>query len=189
MADDGEKFGVWPETYHSVYEEGWLERFFTLLEQTASGSRPRPFRLYPDGAGPRAIYLPTPRIMEMGRMDASDGGHGEYDHALALLKAMPEGGKIRPFIKGGTCGTFGQVPREQPTCRADADVSRKVHRPWSRRGSSASLTGKRRSCRPLYQSQCNDAYWHGVFAVSISRTSARRCTNTLIRRNTWRTSR
>jgi alpha-amylase/alpha-mannosidase (GH57 family) len=33
MADDGEKFGIWPETYHTVYEEGWLERFFTLLEQ------------------------------------------------------------------------------------------------------------------------------------------------------------
>src|SRR5207344_2373470 len=35
MADDGEKFGVWPETFHTVYEEGWLERFFTLLEQSS----------------------------------------------------------------------------------------------------------------------------------------------------------
>jgi len=32
-ADDGEKFGLWPGTYHSVYQEGWLEKFITTLEQ------------------------------------------------------------------------------------------------------------------------------------------------------------
>ena len=31
MADDGEKFGVWPGTYRTAYEEKWLERFFKLL--------------------------------------------------------------------------------------------------------------------------------------------------------------
>ncbi len=29
---DGEKFGLWPGTYESVYRQKWLERFFTLLE-------------------------------------------------------------------------------------------------------------------------------------------------------------
>lgn len=31
FADDGEKFGVWPSTFQSVYEEGWLDRFFQLI--------------------------------------------------------------------------------------------------------------------------------------------------------------
>ena len=35
LADDGEKFGVWPDTHHQVYEKGWLDQFFTLLEQNA----------------------------------------------------------------------------------------------------------------------------------------------------------
>ncbi len=31
FADDGEKFGVWPETQKSVFDEGWLGRLFDLL--------------------------------------------------------------------------------------------------------------------------------------------------------------
>src|SRR5581483_5254448 len=31
FADDGEKFGVWPQTYEHVYTNGWLEEFFTKL--------------------------------------------------------------------------------------------------------------------------------------------------------------
>jgi len=33
FADDGEKFGVWPDTYKHVYENGWLENFFTAIEE------------------------------------------------------------------------------------------------------------------------------------------------------------
>ena len=32
-ADDGEKFGLWPETYDTVYTENWLDNFFTELEK------------------------------------------------------------------------------------------------------------------------------------------------------------
>jgi hypothetical protein len=47
IADDGEKFGVWPGTYRHVYEEGWLNRFFDRLlalpwlRLTTFGNRPR----------------------------------------------------------------------------------------------------------------------------------------------------
>ncbi len=36
FADDGEKFGVWPETNKSVYDEGWLRRLFDLLAENQS---------------------------------------------------------------------------------------------------------------------------------------------------------
>ncbi len=32
FGDDGEKFGLWPGTFKWVYEEGWLENFFTMVE-------------------------------------------------------------------------------------------------------------------------------------------------------------
>ncbi len=35
--DDGEKFGVWPETHEWVWEKGWLKRFFELLEDPEQG--------------------------------------------------------------------------------------------------------------------------------------------------------
>lgn len=36
FADDGEKFGFWPETYKWVYKEKWLEKFLTALEENSS---------------------------------------------------------------------------------------------------------------------------------------------------------
>ena len=36
FADDGEKFGVWPETHKSVFEERWLARLFDLLAENQS---------------------------------------------------------------------------------------------------------------------------------------------------------
>src|SRR5208282_1704048 len=35
MGDDLEKFGVWPGTYDHCYRDGWLERFFSAIEQSA----------------------------------------------------------------------------------------------------------------------------------------------------------
>ncbi len=32
-ADDGEKFGLWPETHKHVYTKGWLRRFLELLDR------------------------------------------------------------------------------------------------------------------------------------------------------------
>src|SRR3990172_8228849 len=38
--DDGEKFGVWPGTSKWVFEEGWLERFFDMIEKNLSWIKP-----------------------------------------------------------------------------------------------------------------------------------------------------
>lgn len=35
FGDDGEKFGLWPQTYKWVYEEGWLENFFKSVEDNS----------------------------------------------------------------------------------------------------------------------------------------------------------
>ncbi len=35
FADDGEKFGSWPETKKPVFEEGWLRQFFDLVRANA----------------------------------------------------------------------------------------------------------------------------------------------------------
>lgn len=36
FGDDGEKFGLWPKTHKWVYEEKWLDNFFTALEENSS---------------------------------------------------------------------------------------------------------------------------------------------------------
>ena len=166
MADDGEKFGVWPETYHTVYEEGWLERFFTLLEQNSQWLETTTFADYIRKEPARGrVYLPTASYMEMGEWTLPTAAMMEYDNALALLKTMPEGGKIRPFIKGGTWRNFlAKYSESNHMQKRMLMVSRKVHRALESPGSKAKLD--RESAQMidhLYQSQCNDAYWHGVF--------------------------
>ena len=107
MADDGEKFGVWPETYHSVYEEGWLERFFTLIEQNGDWLETTTFSGYLNKEPALGrIYLPTASYMEMGEWSLPTRAMKEYDEVLAKVKNGPDFELFRPFIKGGFWRNF-----------------------------------------------------------------------------------
>src|SRR5690606_29867206 len=63
--DDGEKFGVWPGSYGSVYREKWLDRFFSALEDNAhfiNTITPSQYVAQTSPAG--RIYLPTASYSE-----------------------------------------------------------------------------------------------------------------------------
>jgi alpha-amylase len=65
-ADDGEKFGLWPKTFEWVYEQGWLERFFSALERESSWIRTETFSDYLSRAGTDGqVYLPCGSYEEM----------------------------------------------------------------------------------------------------------------------------
>ncbi|HHT46038.1 MAG TPA: DUF1926 domain-containing protein [Firmicutes bacterium] len=66
LADDGEKFGVWPGTHKHVYEEGWLEKFFQMLDNNRDWIRTTTFSEYMRTYPPRGrIYLPAASYREM----------------------------------------------------------------------------------------------------------------------------
>lgn len=167
MADDGEKFGIWPETYHSVYEEGWLERFFTLLEQNSEWLETTTFSEYLTKEPPRGrIYLPTASYMEMGEWALPTRAMKEYGDALAKVKESPEFAGIRPFIKGGLWRNFlAKYPESNHMHKRMMMVSRKVHEVLDALDAQGTKrnAGSARMLDHLYQSQCNDPYWHGVF--------------------------
>jgi len=167
MADDGEKFGVWPETFHSVYEEGWLDRLFTLIEQNDGWLETTTFSEYCRKEPPRGrIYLPTASYMEMGEWSLPTRAMKEYDDALARAKNSPDFEVLRHFIKGGIWRNFlVKYPESNHLHKRMMMASRKVHDALdnfdahgARKGAAASWM-----LDHLYQSQCNDAYWHGVF--------------------------
>jgi alpha-amylase len=164
MADDGEKFGVWPETYHTVYEEGWLDRFFTLLEQSSEWLETTTFSEYLTKEPPRGrIYLPTASYMEMGEWALPTRAMKEYDDALAKVKGSPDFAGLRPFIKGGIWRNFlAKYPESNHMHKRMMMVSRKVHDVLEAQGTKRNAESMR-MLDHLYQSQCNDAYWHGVF--------------------------
>ncbi len=167
MADDGEKFGVWPETYHTVYEEGWLDRFFTLIEENSEWLETTTFSdfLAQEPARGR-IYLPTASYMEMGEWALPTRAQKEYEDALAKVKNTPEFTGLRPFIKGGVWRNFlAKYSESNHMHKRMLMASRKVHAALDAVDGKGPAKGAdaSRMLDHLYQSQCNDAYWHGVF--------------------------
>jgi len=134
FADDGEKFGLWPKTHHWVYEEGWLEQFFTALERERAWLSTTTFHEYLEDASPDGrVYLPC----------------GSYDEMLEW-----SGGNFRNF--------FAKYPEANAMQQKMLQVSDelRVAANGSRRAASTAL---RQAADELYTGQCNCAYWHGVF--------------------------
>lgn len=159
FADDGEKFGIWPHTFHSVYEEGWLERFFQMIGENLDWIEPLPLGAYLQIQKPLGrIYLPCSSYMEMDEWSLPTEAMMEYGKALQKLKECREGEELRRFLKGGFWRNFfAKYPESNDLHKRVLFLRRKVGRkrfPSQKRGAILSH---------LYRAQCNDAYWHGVF--------------------------
>jgi len=91
FADDGEKFGLWPKTYHWVYDEGWLDQFFAALERERSWLRTMTFSDYLKTTPPNGtVFLPAGSYEEMLEWS---GGHfrnffTKYPEAYAMQQKM-----------------------------------------------------------------------------------------------------
>lgn len=160
MADDGEKLGVWPHTYKSVYEDGWLERFFGAIEQNSEWLETTTFSEFITREPARGrVYLPTASYMEMGEWTLPAGVIKDYEDVIAHLKASSDFEAARPFIKGGFWRNFfAKYPESNLIHKRMLMVSAKV-----RKAIVKGVGSTRRMTEHLYQGQCNDAYWHGVF--------------------------
>jgi len=87
MADDGEKFGIWPDTYKSVYEEGWLERFLGMLEVNREKIETITFSEYWHSNLPVGrVYLPTTSYREMGEWSLPVDAIKEYEEVLRKFR-------------------------------------------------------------------------------------------------------
>ncbi|MBI3088386.1 MAG: DUF1926 domain-containing protein [Candidatus Omnitrophica bacterium] len=135
-ADDGEKFGLWPKTHQWVYEEGWLERFFSALEREAEWLRTATCQEYLAQVGPQGrVQLPC----------------GSYEEMLEW-----SGGSFRNF--------FVKYPEANAMYHRMLDVSRQIQEiPNKAKGKRQKAKLVEEARRELYMGQCNDAYWHGVF--------------------------
>jgi len=159
FADDGEKFGVWPYTFHSVYEEGWLERFFQMIGENLDWLEPLPLGGYLQLHKPLGrIYLPCSSYMEMDEWSLPTEAMMGYGKALQRLKEFEEGEEIRRFLKGGFWRNFfAKYPESNDLHKRVISLSKKIER------KKYSPSQREALLRHLYRAQCNDAYWHGVF--------------------------
>lgn len=149
MADDGEKFGLWPGTYDRIYRDGWLEAFLSAVEQNADWLGTATFSEYLDLTPARGwAYLPTSSYFELSEWALPARSAGDLAKAF---RQAPESG--RQFVRGGFFRNFlSKYPESARLYRKMLRVSRGVHR-----------TGSREARERLWAGQCNCAYWHGVF--------------------------
>ena len=158
--DDGEKFGLWPGTFDWVWNKGWLDGFFGLVDGAShlesSHFSDELARTPPQGR----VYLPTASYEEMGEWSLPAAAQHEY---LALRQRLTERGELdraRPFVRGGIWqGFLTKYEEANQMHKRMLGVSARLEAA-TRGGSTADLDVARNA---LYRAQCNCAYWHGLF--------------------------
>ena len=163
MGDDLEKFGVWPGTYKHCYTDGWLERFFLELEKNADWlETATPAAAVASHAPLGRADLPTASYTEMMEWALPTAARNHYHSLTEEFSSRPE---LLPFLRGGIWRNFFTKYSESNLLQKKMlHVSGKL-----RRLASAPGRGKQSQAAfdhahtLLLRSQCNDAFWHGVF--------------------------
>jgi len=175
FADDGEKFGSWPETKKPVYEDGWLRQFFDCVRANSDWIQATTPSETIDHVAPLGkIYIPEGSYREMTEWVLPPEQLTAYEHARAELKDHPQWPTLTHFVHGGVWRNFlTRYPEvNEMYCRMMM-VSRRLDQlasdpapaPTSSNGYDSSSRGEllRRGYAELYRAQCNCPYWHGAF--------------------------
>ncbi len=161
--DDGEKFGVWPYTYQSVYEKGWLVEFFTALEQNADWLKTKTYSEYIATAKPAGrSYITCASYFEMMEWALPTALQRKLHAAQHEAKADPEKyERYGQFLRGGFWrGFLTKYPESNNIQKRMLRTSRRVAR---LRAAGIVSPALEEAERLLHEGQCNCAYWHGAF--------------------------
>ncbi len=162
MLDDGEKFGLWPGTKKWLNETNWLELFFKALEDNSSWLTTRRMGEYFDSRPPRGLaYLPSAQYYEMREWAMPVEGALKLEKVKEKLKDKNLLDQTQQFISGGIWKNyFFKYPESNYAHKKMVYISSKLQKHGKAVLKAGLLNEARES---LYRSQCNCAYWHGVF--------------------------
>jgi alpha-amylase len=161
--DDGEKFGVWPGTYDSVYRQGWLEDFFQALTDNMSWIKSVTYAEYLGKARARGrTYITCASYSEMMAWALPTDMQRRL-HALQESMEHDEALRDRAgqFVRGGFWrGFLAKYPEANNLQKRMLRASDRLER---LRQSHAGHPALAEAEVLLHKAQCNCAYWHGVF--------------------------
>jgi alpha-amylase len=104
MADDGEKFGMWPTTYKHVYENEWLEKFLTALEENSDIVETTTFsEILKTKKSLGRVYLPCSSYDEMAEWTLPVEAQQSFENVLEKYKYDNE---VKRFLSGGFWRNF-----------------------------------------------------------------------------------
>lgn len=170
MGDDGEKFGLWPQTYQSIWGEKWMDQFLDAIENNSHWIETIHPQSYIDQypAWGRA-YIPTASYMEMGEW-ALPSPQSYYLRDLReqyeqQLEYIPEWDDLKrqeyenilQFLSGSFWRNFlVKYPEINHMHKRGLALSKRLH-------ALPDTPERQAALEALWASQCNGAYWHGVF--------------------------
>lgn len=165
FADDGEKFGTWPETKKHVYEDGWLRRFLDLLSQNLDWIDVTTLANAIDRGEPLGrIYLPDASYREMTEWALPTDRLITYERLWRDLDHQAQGTLIKEFLKGGFWRNFKtKYPESNDMYARMLRVSDRLERFCREYPESLGHAPLAQARQELYRGQCNCAYWHGAF--------------------------
>jgi alpha-amylase len=165
MGDDLEKFGGWPQTHHSVYEERWLEDFFSAVEANRSWlDCPRVSDYLESHEPAGTVYLPTASYREMTEWTLSVRAAELYHEALGRVRSLERGEEFLRFVNGGSWRNFFAKYSESNLLHKQMlALSERFQQAKPKPSAAAAWRAWQAAYRRLLAAQCNDAYWHGVF--------------------------
>lgn len=169
MADDGEKFGVWPDTHKHCYGDGWLHSFLSALAENSDWLETTTFSEYQAGFRPKGtVYLPTASYREMGGWALPLARGLEYEHAYEEMQRL-YGEKANSMLQGGIWRSFlSKYPEANHIHKRMLMASSKVHKALKKckskeKNAESKFPNPQEMLQELWKGQCNDAYWHGIF--------------------------
>ena len=160
--DDGEKFGLWPGTHEWVYGKGWLRDFFRLLSERPDLIQTvHPGRELAGNEPSGRVYLPSSSYEEMGEWAMPTPSIRRFHELKERLGGTGADPKFAPFVRGGIWqGFFAKYPESNQMHKRGLVVGRRF---WDLEPRAEGLSELWEARTELYRSQCNCAYWHGLF--------------------------
>jgi alpha-amylase len=160
FADDGEKFGSWPETHKHCYQDGWLRRFLDTLRHASSWVKLCTFAQALDETPPAGkIYLPDSSYREMTEWALPAAKLNAYNQLVHDLEHDPRWPEIQRFLRGGFWRNFRvKYPEVDEMYNRMLQVSRRLEE-----AEEANPSVQDQARQELYRAQCNCPWWHGAF--------------------------
>ena len=159
MGDDGEKFGSWPETYPYCWgsnsNNGWVDEFFTALEQNHEWLHTIPPGEYARNYSALGrIYIPTSSYIEMTEWALPPKKSYTFGKLLHRLEDERQD-EVLQFLRGGFWRNFlvrySEINTQHKKMLRVHDALRSTAR-----ANEGALVH-------LWKAQANDTYWHGLF--------------------------
>lgn len=151
MFDDGEKFGLWPNTYEWVYENNWLFNFLSDAKEKLEFSHFSDFYNTQKPLG--VIYPPSCSYYEMGEWSLkTDDALLMHELKTVALNIANES-QLAKSLRGGTWKNFLVKYPE----------AGHIHKRMLEMSNLAKVCTSDEFKESLYKLQTNDCLWHGVF--------------------------